>query len=337
MSSASASLTPSQLRALFDILTHHETYAEVESFKAPGGIDGYGYPFSPSSSSGSDGDTVAEPAPSSSAPLLQLLLTRILLPMPGVSGLPADFWNVKFKGIMNSFAEADLSEGYDKGALGTRKTLATACAAFHEAITRGMLGGVHRGGQEPQEFTSNPETARGLEQAWDHLVREAVYGDLVDDLFDYATKSPDFESHSPALRDATAYAIIHMATILHRIFVWSSEGQYLLKLIESTHKLIPYSLVCQTLRVGNAATMISGVVRIFLAKVSLGGLTNWMGITKNASNGQNLMQRYLPLAEFCFLRWTRLTHWQDHIHSAWLGCWRFQKDGRDHQEVGRHY
>lgn len=71
------------------------------------------------------------------------------------------------------------------------------------------------------------------------------------------------------------------------------KGQYLLKLVETTHKLIPYSMVCQTLRVGNAATMMSGMLKLFLAKVSIGGLTNWIGLTKNAPDGMNLMQRYV--------------------------------------------
>lgn len=274
-------LTAPQLRALFDILTHHETYAEVESFKRSTAIDEYGYPFA---------DARSRDARSSS-PLLQLLLTRLVLPMPGVKDLEPDFWNVKFKGIMKNFADADLSESYDKAALGTRKTLATAAAAFHEAITRGMLGGLPRVADPSQESAHKFGAAKDLEKAWDHVVHEAVYGDLVDKLFDFAVKSDDFESYSPEVKDAIDYALIHMATIMHKIFVLSPEGQYLLKLIESTHKLIPYSLVCQTLRVGNAATMISGILRIFLAKMSIGGLTNWIGITQGASDGQNLMQR----------------------------------------------
>ena len=41
----SATLSPSQLQALLDILVHHETYAEVQSFRDPEAIDRYGYPF----------------------------------------------------------------------------------------------------------------------------------------------------------------------------------------------------------------------------------------------------------------------------------------------------
>jgi hypothetical protein len=200
---------------------------------------------------------------------------------------------------VKSFAEADLSESYDKGALGTRKTLATAASAFHESITRGMLGGVPRKTDVEPGFQSDHSTASGLEKAWDHVVYEIVYGKLLDEMFELAAKSPDLESHSPAVSDAVDYVLIHAATILHKIFVLSPEGQYMLKLIESTHKLLPYSMVCQTLRVGNAATMISGLVRIFLAKVSIGGLTNWIGLTQNAADGQNLMQRYRN-ALFCF-------------------------------------
>ncbi|KAI1859912.1 uncharacterized protein JN550_011831 [Neoarthrinium moseri] len=255
MSTDETRLTAPQLRALFDILTHHETYAEVESFKGPEGIENYGYPFAEDQEKAPDAVGAK-----SSSPLLQLLLTRLVLPMPGINDLPPDFWNVKFKSVMKSFAGVNLSESYDKGALGTRKTLATAASAFHESITRGMLGGVPRIESPPREHRADPPTAKDLEQSWDHLVHEAVYGDLVDELFDYAVKSPAFEDHSPAVRDSIDYAIIHAATILHRIYVMSPEGQYLLKLIESTHKLIPYTLVCQTLRVGNAATMISAMV-----------------------------------------------------------------------------
>ncbi|KAK6193381.1 hypothetical protein LQW54_012507 [Pestalotiopsis sp. IQ-011] len=295
-------LSAPQLRALFDILTHHETYAEVESFRDPDAIDNYGFPFAGSSSSSTqDGGAAAngKKQRSSSSPLLQLLLTRLVLPMPGIKDLDPAFWSAKFRGIMRSFAEADLSESYEKGALGTRKTLATAASAFHESITRGMLGGVPRRTETKADAEpgarSGDSTASGLEDAWDHVVYEIVYGKLLDEMFELAAKSDDLESHSPPVRDAVDYVLIHAATILHKIFVLSPEGQYMLKLIESTHKLIPYSLVCQTLRVGNAATMISGLVRIFLAKVSIGGLTNWIGLTQNAADGQNLMQRIIGM------------------------------------------
>lgn len=86
-----------------------------------------------------------------------------------------------------------------------------------------------------------------------------------------------------------------LATFLHHIFVLSPEGQYLLKLIENVHNLIPYKMVKQTLRVGNAATMMSAMMRLLLAKLSVTSITNWVGLTANADDGMNLLQRIISL------------------------------------------
>jgi len=37
--------------------------------------------------------------------------------------------------------------------------------------------------------------------------------------------------------------------------------------------------------------MINGLMNLMLAKVSLGALSNWVGLTQNADDGMNLMQR----------------------------------------------
>jgi hypothetical protein len=58
------------------------------------------------------------------------------------------------------------------------------------------------------------------------------------------------------------------------------DGQYLLKLIENVNKLVPYMAIRQILRVGNAATMINGMLKIFLAKLSVTSVTNWAGLSK---------------------------------------------------------
>ena len=54
-------------------------------------------------------------------------------------------------------------------------------------------------------------------------------------------------------------------------------------------------MVKQTLRIGNAATMISGMMRLLLAKLSVTSLTNWVGLTQNADDGMNLLQRIISL------------------------------------------
>jgi len=86
-----------------------------------------------------------------------------------------------------------------------------------------------------------------------------------------------------------------LASFIHHVFVITPEGPYLLKLIENAHKMIPYSMVRQTLRVGNAATMINAMMKIFLAKTSVATITNWMGWTTDADEGVNLLQRIISL------------------------------------------
>ncbi|KAK1237929.1 hypothetical protein MKX08_002508 [Trichoderma sp. CBMAI-0020] len=340
-------LTEAQTRALFDILTHHETYGEIEGFKAPDAVTGYGHPFArtmkvaamqaqsvggtPRSGSGSgpgtptrsrtpvssfwlggrgkstavaaeedsdddddgDGDGEVE----STSPVLQMLLTRLVLPFPGVRDLPGEFWDVRMQGLLARFAEADLSESFDKGAMGTRKTLATGASSVMEMVARGLLGGVDGGKREKKDNEDKydegkaEDLARAFEDAW----REWAYGGLVEDMFAHVRATEDVEGHSPMMKAALDYAIIHLATFAHHIFILSPEGQYLLKLIENINSLIPYKMIKQTLRIGNAATMISGMMRLMLAKLSVTSLTNWVGLTANADDGMNLLQRIISL------------------------------------------
>lgn len=51
-------------------------------------------------------------------------------------------------------------------------------------------------------------------------------------------------------------------------------------------------MVKQTLRVGNAATMLHGMMRLLLTKMGVGALSNWVGLTQNADDCMNLLQRY---------------------------------------------
>ncbi|GAB0134031.1 hypothetical protein EsDP_00002417 [Epichloe bromicola] len=289
-STPSSALSPEQIRALFDILTHHETYHEIASFKFPDTISSYGFPFKHPSP---EGDEVPTP---SSAPILQLLLTRTVLPLPGVSQFPPEFWNARVQSILARLGEAELSESYDKGAMGTRKVLATGSSAIVEMLGRGMLGGVDR--KEPGTDTGSRydhAKADDLERAWDNVVQGLVYGDLGDQVFDHFVKSDDLETLSPMAEAAVRYIVFHLATLIHQIFVLSPEGQYLLKLIENVHSLIPYKMIKQTLRIGNAATMINGMMRILLAKLSVASVTNWFGLTQNADDGMNLLQRIISL------------------------------------------
>ncbi|TQN64227.1 hypothetical protein CSHISOI_11202, partial [Colletotrichum shisoi] len=274
-------LDAEQTKALFNILTHFETYHEIEDFKKPETVSNYGYPFAQTqnqtqtqtqtqaqTSSRTAATNGVTYAPESSAPLLQSLFTRFVLKLPGVSTLAPEFWNVQVQGILRNFAEADLSESYDKGALGIRKTLATASSTVIETVARGMIGGAPYSDPATRPATYNLESARDLAQAWDDAMHDLVYGDLCDDLLDHLAQTDDFESHSPMTRAANEYIILHLASLAHQVLVISPEGPYLVKLMEQVHKMVPYNMVRQTLKVGNAATMIAGMMKIFLAKLS---------------------------------------------------------------------
>ena len=77
---------------------------------------------------------------------------------------------------------------------------------------------------------------------------------------------------------------------MHYTLIISPKGQYLLTLIDLANKLVPYAIIKQTLRIGNVASMISAMMRVVLAKMSLASVTNWMGWTQTADEGMNLMQ-----------------------------------------------
>ncbi|KAK0671936.1 PX-associated-domain-containing protein [Cercophora samala] len=286
-------LTSSQLHALFDILTHHQTYAEVESFKHPATISTYGYPFAQRTKD--DNASAPTYATDSSSPLLAGVLRSIILSFPGIRDLPPEFWHLKFQGILEKLAEANLSESYDKGSLGTRKTLATAASSIHEAVSRGILGGLEQ--QEKRDLAGNYDRskAKDLERAWEDAVQELLYGNLIDELFRCAAEQKSLEEHSSGVQAAADYVIIHLATLLHHVFVLTPEGPYLLKLMENVHKLLPYSMVKQTLRIGNAATMINGMMRLLLAKVGVGAISNWVGLTQDADDGMNLLQKIIAM------------------------------------------
>lgn len=78
---------------------------------------------------------------------------------------------------------------------------------------------------------------------------------------------------------------------MHYTLVLSPEGPSLLRMIENVHKMLPYVVIRQTLKVGNVATMISGMMRVVLAKASVSAVTNWMGFTSGADEGMNLLQQ----------------------------------------------
>ncbi|KAJ6782474.1 hypothetical protein PWT90_10586 [Aphanocladium album] len=362
--SQSQLLTPEQTHALFDILTHHETYSEIEAFKSTDGVLTHGFPFrnekqqvraaqrrdipAPAPTSGGgltgfalslwgrSGSSGATPTPSapdsprtytpdaadlslgsdgsdaegdeedantlSALPVMQLLTSTFVMRLPAIKTLPRDFWAVRVQGLLSRFAEADLSESYDKGTMGARKTLSSGSGSVIEMISRGFLGGVgqkNEAGQPTAEELKKKEydmqNGQDLVRAWEDVLDGLVYGDLVDNMFDYLAKTDKLEEHSAAVEASSHYIVFHLAALLHHVFAATPDGPYLLKLLDSVHGLVPYKMIKQTLRIGNAATMINGMMRLLLAKLSVTGLTNWLGVTANDDDGMNLLQNIISI------------------------------------------
>lgn len=189
-----APLSTEQSKALFDVLTHYETYKEIEDFKYPGAIYNYGPPFQ---------DTVT----ASQSPVLQTLLSKFVLQLPGLRDVSPEFWKGRVEKLVNELSEAELSESYDKGVLGIRKTLATAISALIEYPARGVLGGF------PEESVdlsrkydiSNPDDVL---QAWRDCVQRMVYGDLVDQLFAKAAETDDLTKHDNVVQGMHEFMVV---------------------------------------------------------------------------------------------------------------------------------
>lgn len=80
---------------------------------------------------------------------------------------------------------------------------------------------------------------------------------------------------------------------MHYTLIKSPKGQQLLTLIDHANKLVPYIMIRQTLKIGNVASMISAMVRVVLAKMSVASVTNWIGWTKDSNEGMNLLQNII--------------------------------------------
>ena len=62
---------------------------------------------------------------------------------------------------------------------------------------------------------------------------------------------------------------------MHFTLILSPKGQYLLKLVDHASKLVPWMMIRQTLKIGNVASMINAMMKVFLAKMSVASVTNW--------------------------------------------------------------
>lgn len=274
-----SNLSPQQASALFDILTHHQAYHEIQRYRYPNAIENYGPPFA------------IDDAKTSDSPILQTLLYRFVLTLPGLKDISPDFWQKRVEDLVRKFGEAELSESYDKGTIGSRRTLATAIATLIEYPARGVLGGIPKRtidrGENDYDL-SDPEDVR---QGWDDFLQDLVYGDLISQLEKKIGETDKLEEQSMRVQAAHEYILVNLASFLHYIMILSPDGPYLVRVLENVHKLVPYAMMRQTLRVGNAATMINGMLKLLLTKMTVNSVTSFFGLTNYSDAGMNMLQQ----------------------------------------------
>lgn len=190
----SETLTATQSAALLDILTHFETYAEIREFRRPGALEQYGPPF-----------TVV-PKRQSTSPALQSLLDKFAFDLPGLKDVPQDFWKVQIKEIIESLEKANLSESYDKGSVGSRKTLSTAVSALIEYPVRGTFGGFAEVDDPDDKYDLN--SAEDISRGFRNFVDQCIYGSILEDLVKKAAKTDKLEEHSNLIKAVHEFVLV---------------------------------------------------------------------------------------------------------------------------------
>jgi len=191
-----SALTDEQLHALLDILSHYEVYQEIRDFRAPDALSHYGPPFN---------HNAGKP---SQFPSLQTIVSKFLLTIPGIRDVTDEFWHQMAAAIITNLEEAELSESYDKGLVGIRRTLATAAAALIEYPTRAVFAGFDEPGSKSKNQQYSMSDPEDLMRAFHDLMYGLVYEDALDVLNETAAKTDQISDHSPLVQTAHEYMLI---------------------------------------------------------------------------------------------------------------------------------
>ena len=129
------SLSDNDCKALCNALLHIQLEREFTSLKLPGTISAYGSPFDPEYIS-DEAATLAVKSPFLNAMYHQFVFTDKLL---AVRDAAPEFWRDEVQVLLERLAEQNLSDSYDKGKIGKRKSLGMACIVYLQTVARGML------------------------------------------------------------------------------------------------------------------------------------------------------------------------------------------------------
>lgn len=191
-----AQLDPVQLNALFEILTHAESFSEVRDARNEADIANFGPPVTPA---------IRGVAPA--FPVAQLVMSKFV-----GQGLFSDAGWADHCTMIQRLCAANLSDSYDKGFFGLRKNFATGLASGLESVVRGVLAGVPRDPNVNLEQLATKKydikDAGQLMQAWDDAVQGFLYGDLADRVFRVIEKTSDMDALPPVATAALEYVLI---------------------------------------------------------------------------------------------------------------------------------
>lgn len=126
--------------------------------------------------------------------------------MPGLRDLPNEFWTVQVHDIIEDMEKADLSESYDKGVIGSRKTLATAISALIEYPVRGTFGGFAK--TKDPDFEYDLTNADDLSKSFRDFLDQAIYGDILEKLVDKAAETDQLSDHSELTQAVHEYVLV---------------------------------------------------------------------------------------------------------------------------------
>lgn len=187
-------LTPARSSALLDILTHYDTYAEIRDFRKPGALSHYGPPFT------------KEAKTPSTSPALQALVSRFLLELPGLKDVPEEFWTVQVHHLIEDMQKANLSESYDKGTVGSRKTLSTAVSSLIEYPVRGTFGGFAEIDDPNDDY--DLQSADDLARGFRNFVDQCIYGSVLESLVKKAAETDKLEDHGRLIKAVHEFVLV---------------------------------------------------------------------------------------------------------------------------------
>ena len=227
MSPSQEPLSSAQLHALLDLLTHHQVCEEVKGLKHSDRIQNFGHPVQP-----------RKEDHESAFPLINLLIHKFVLNIPGLRNVDEVFWTKYVPDLLTAIDDSNLSESYDKGSVGTRKTVATAICSIVEGVSRGVLGGFN----SPHRDRILSENLAKAEAAWYELLEQLIYGDLVTELFEKVAQTAQLSEHTEMVQAAHEYILImyvQVSAVSVRQRYYADKVQVSIILAFHTHTFAP--------------------------------------------------------------------------------------------------